>query len=633
MFISDFQLRRVVFPAVAGLFLAGLTGHSQEEPGEVVFTEIPDRFTQLQDQLGFFWQADQYGSLTSGDTQYLASGMRLGVNGADFTPTKAILRDGSKTGGVVDLILNEERKDFPIQRSLWFDQDRGGVRLIDTVTNNSGQAASIPVEFRTTYPFAWQNLYGSRGELLEKDPNPQLGERDTGVVVKFSQSEGRQDTLILTSGEKDGLRPSISGSANQRELVLRYELSVEAGKSVSLVHWILQRNLGSPDDTEVEWSTFYQRRRLINSRVPGDIAASVANFDTSAFPQSGSVPARLQSLTNLNDLTDRIGLHRREEDILWVSAANQLAGKINPAAKVTVKNSYAGDGVFPIGKVAAIAGGSGIGRTPKLYLRDGRVFSGPITAEGLTLEIGTDSNVDDLKPEDFNLLLCALAPEDGVPPPGTVGFVQVRSDSVLAVKESEEVKITTINPWGEEILALSDIKELGYISRPTPRFRLVRSDRSRISVFLPVETINLQLAEGEPVDLSTSMIEHYRNVDLVEITINPIEDFWLDASEVPTALRPANGFLLKGNNLVSGALEEKVITVIDEQSTVDISTGEIESIQRVLDSGGASVPIFEIEIKNGDVLKGRLQGSDLAIQYRGEVWNVPVPHLLAFWSK
>ena len=148
-----------------------------------------------------------------------------------------------------------------------------------------------------------------------------------------------------------------------------------------------------------------------------------------------------------------------------------------------------------------------------------------------------------------------------------------------------------------------------------------------------METINLQLAEGEAVDLSTSMIKHYRNVDLAEITINPIEDFWLDASEVPTTLRPESGFLLKGNNLVSGALEEKMITVIDQQSTVDISTGEIESIQRLLDSGDASAPVFEIEIKNGDVLKGRLQGSDLAIQYHGKVWNVPVPHLLAFWSK
>ncbi len=633
MISSRFHFRRLLFPVLTGLVFGVVSGIAQDAAEMREFTVIPDRFTQRQDELGFFWQVDQYGALTSGDTQYLASGLRLGANGTDFAPAKATLRDDSATNGVVDLILTETRKDIEIKRLIWFDQSRSGVRVLDTVTNKTGSAITIPVELRSTHPFAWQNLYGSQGDLLERDPDLTLGERDTGVTVKFSQSDGRQDMLYLTSGEKSGQRPSITSSSNQRELVFRYELKIAAGKSASLVHWALQRNLTGPENAGVEWNPFFQRRRLINSRVDADVAGTVANFDTSSFPTGGRAPTQLQSLTRLNDLTDRIGLHRREEDILWVSTTNQLAGTINPQAVLTVESPFAGDGKFSIAKVAAVSGGGGVGRVPKLYLRDGRVFAGEISAENLSLTIGEDSNVDDLDPKEINLLLCALAPEDGVPPPGTTGFIQLRSGSVLAVKGPEDLKIATVNPWGSEELGLEGIEELAYVSRPTPKFRLVRADGSRISVFLPVAILNVELSDGEAVDLPSSLIENIWKAGMGSLSTGLIEDFWLEIAEIPSGFKPASGFLLQGNNLVAGTFDDKTITVLDGQSTVDISAAEVESIQKILESGTAAAPVFEIELKNGDILKGRIQGSDLSIRHGEKVWNVPVPHLLAFWAK
>ena len=611
---------------------------SQEEKPQspslpVVFKEIPEKFTQRQDELGFFWQADEFGALTSGETQYLSSGLKLSANGTPFQPQTATLNDGSAANGVVDLELSEKRETLIVDRKIWFDLTRGGSRLIDSFTNTGKEKLTLRVELKTTYPFSWQNLHGSNRKLLELNPNPSLGERDFGLFVSFNQAEGRHDTLFITSGEKDAIRPVLAASSNRRELTFLYDIELGVGQSRSLVHWILQRNLGSPVDAETAFSPFYQRRRLIDSRVSASIAKTIANFDEQSFPQDGGTPARLESLVALNELVDSVGIHRRDEDILWISASNQLSGKLNPEAVIKINSPYEGEISLPISRIAAIQGGGGVGRVPRIFARDGRVFSGVFESENLSIKIGNDWTMDALQPEELNLLLCKLAPEDGTPSKSTACFSQLRDGTVLSVSEKEAPPISVVSPWGAMKLPFTEIDELGYVSQPTPRFRVVMPNGSRLTVFIPSETLSLTLASGKKVDLSTSLIARIWKESQTSATVVAVEDFWLDFTEIPENIRMENGFLLSGNNLLAGELEGTDLTLIDGTAVLNISVAEILSIQRSIDEGTARDPVFELEIKNGDFFSGKLRDPLIAVRSGDRVWEIPVAHLIAFQSR
>lgn len=601
---------------------------------ETAFREIPDRFAQCRDAFGYFWQADANGALTSGETTYLASGLRLAVGESDFAPDEAArLGEPAEDGGPVELVLRESRSGLRIERSLWFDRERGGVRVLDTVRNESGEDLSLPVELRTTYPFAWRNLHGSGGNLLDGGASPSLDERDIGLTVKFADSEGRQDTLLLaTSANGDALRPELRLSANRRELVLRYDIELAAGARVSLLHWIAQRRLESAEEAEREWSPFYQQRELVDPGIPPELAESVGNFPSSALPSAEGTPARLVELLELNRLTDRVGMHRRGDALLWISPSNQVAGELNPAASFSVDSRFAGEQRFALAEVAAVRGGGGVGRVPRIYLRDGRVYAGALSVENLSLQVEEEWSVDALQPAELNLLLCALGAEDGTPPEDATHFVKLRTGTVLAVAATPGSTLPLASPWGRMDLEFSEIEELAHLSRPLPKCRVVLPEGTRISAFLPDGDLNLALVGGDEVNLPAPLVERIWRAGATEWTVRETDGFWAAMDEVPEELRPETGFLLRGNNLLAGGLENVELTLREGRSSVPLRGAGIRSIRRLPADPPGGAP-FEVELKNGDLLRGDLADEKIAVRAGERAWKVPVEQLVSYWKE
>src|SRR5690606_1555670 len=153
--------------------------------------------------------------------------------------------------------------------------------------------------------------------------------------------------------------------------------------------WILQRNLADVTQDLAAISPFLQRDKLIVPEVDPAAYAEVVNFAPSAFQIEASAPAQIKALVALNRLTDRIGFHRRSEDILWISPTNQIAGTIQREGSLTVATAYTGDREVAMTEIAAIRGGGGNGRNPLVYLRDGRVFAGTIREGEIGWTTGT----------------------------------------------------------------------------------------------------------------------------------------------------------------------------------------------------------------------------------------------------
>ena len=104
---------RLKFPVGLPAIMIGLAfavSLRAEESVKQSFDSIPDQFFQIQDSFGFFWKAAPNGALTSGETQYLQSGLKLLVDGVAFTPTSGSQIVPGKVSDEASLSLEEERE-------------------------------------------------------------------------------------------------------------------------------------------------------------------------------------------------------------------------------------------------------------------------------------------------------------------------------------------------------------------------------------------------------------------------------------------------------------------------------------------------------------------------------------------
>ena len=622
-----------------------------QEAGEAAATEspapqkletLPTAFELWQDEQGFLWQLSRAGSLGSGESSYFQSALALSVRGTAFAPTEGFRLDGGQVGEEGGrLVLKQAGEELEIARDVWFDQERSGVRVLDTFTNPGQRKASFRIDLKTAYQNPWQDLHGTEGRILGSRPGTGLGPRDFGIVVKFSSAEGRHDTLFVTSSERDAKRPLISYSSNLRELTFSYDLEIEPGQSVSLLHWVVQRNLQKSNDAESVLRPFYQRRRLVAPRVEPDLAGGVRNFEAQAFPQPGAEPFDLEALVSLNEVLESLGADRRNEDVLWISGENQLAGTVNPEATLRVSTAW-GDREVPLSQVAALQGGGRSGRTPRVFLRDGRVWSGNVVATGLTMKVAEGWEVEELRPEEMTLLLMRVAQEDGRPPEGGQLFVELRTGDVVAVgvEEADEEPLTVLTPWGEAGVPLSRVDELHYATGAVaPRFRLLQEDGSLWTVFLGQAALSLK-ERGTGSDPEVPLVVPpvtvagaWKAGQAVGKAAVDLADEWFDLEDAVAwagADLPGSAILLSGNNLFNGSLSMESLNVVSAGVVTPIAAGEVTAIRRSPDSDSEVAPIFEIELKGGEILTGRLRERMLLIESAGRQWQVPSKHFIAF---
>ena len=608
-------------------------------PGESDVTRsriepLPSEFEEWRDLAGFSWQLTRQGALKSGDVPYLQNGMALSIGGGSFEVESGDRLDGGAPDlGGARIELRGKVGEIGVIRDILFDAKRGGVRILDTFSNQGKDPAASRVDYKSSFQSSWQDLHGTEGRILSPKPGAGMGSRDFGVVVKFSASEGRHDTLFITSADRDALRPNIAYSSELRELTLIHDLAIPPGKSVALLHWIVQRNLRSPADAEQALRPFFQRRRLIDPMVDEPIIPLVANFDQASFPDAGVQPFNLEAMASLNELLAGLAIDRGNEDLLWISPENQLAGEVNREASLTVQTGF-GERKTGIAEVAAILGGGAQEWQPRIFLRDGRVWSGPFTAENLTFKIEEGWDVEELAPGKLPILLMRLDRPDGRPPEGAELFVATRSGDVFAVRADEQAGgWEVLSPWGSDTVPLAEVQSLRYTRGTAPRFRLCRRDGSLLTVFLGGGPIRLELAGGgESVTLGPDQILGAWKPDAGDVSLGfDLEEEWFDFEDIgPGRTLPAFAALLKGNNLLQGKLAMERLHLVSGSAVTALNPAEIQAIRRSFDGDIEAAPSFEIELRGGEVLSGSLRERMVFIESNGRVWQAPMQHFLAY---
>lgn len=602
------------------------SGSGTQDPTKL--EEIPSRLFQVQDQDGFFWQAAGTGAITSGETQYLQSGLNLIAAGEQFSPGVAFVREPGEEGEPIEVEFEEQRENYQINRSIWFDIERSAVRVFDTFQNTGTVTQTISLQWRSTFPFPWQSLHGSGGELLNTQPALELSKDDYGMVVHFSQSEGRHDTLFILGGERSN-RPDLSASSNSRELSFSQDLILKPGESRSVLYWILQRNLTDLEEAGNSFTPFYQRSKLVVPRVSTEVFDKIVNFPADSFPTSGVSP-NLRNLFSLNSIVNSVGLHRRGEDILWISNANQLACEVDRSVNIDLTSPTVGDVSIPVSSVAAIQGSAGSGRKPLLFLRDGQVLTGEFAEKGITAKTGGSDTADLLEFSEINLLLLSASPQDGDPPGDATHFVETLNEEVIAVSAPAETVWTVTSPWGDQAIPFSEIEEVHYSSTPFPAHRVLTKDGSLLDVFSSTGPIRLVSALGENMDLNMSAVIRIRRAGALKRKLSEFGGAWIDFAEIPEDVDSGASVLLSGNNLLSGKLEEKSLSLSVDGTEIALDTNQIASLTRVHSLPENTEPDFEVELVNKDRLRGTITSPFVSLDHSYGALKIPIATLQSY---
>jgi hypothetical protein len=619
---------------VVWLVAGAVASPGQETPSAPAATpavrlaELPERFFQIQDEAGFFWQALDNGALISGDTQYLQSCLNLIVDGEPFAPSSGQVREPGTGGERIDVRLEEARPSYAISRDLWFDTARSGVRVFDLIRNTGNAELKLPVVLRTTYPFAWQSLHGTGGRVLGTEATLRLDPADVSLGVHFSPSDGRHDTFFLLGSEKGGQRPEVKASANSRELVFLYTISIPPGESRSLLHWVLQRNLPEVSQDTVALTPFLQRGQLVAPGVESKLAESLVNFVPAAFVPETTIPAKLNALVPLNELSANLGLYRRSEDVLRIGPTAQVPGALVREGSLTIAVAPLGEVTVKVADLAAVRGGGGQGRVPRFFLRDGRVCAGLPTA-GTLLWKERGAEPKPLDPAAFHLLLLATEGRDGSAPEGATHLVELSGGSVLAVHSKEASVTDWVTPWGRERLAWSDLREAVRERTPRAHFRLMTRDGSFLVALPDPKLVALDLAEGKAIEIPPASIERIWTTGRALDTPEPGARDWLDFSEIPPGLGPVTGVLLSGDQWIAGELEPGTLSLRDGASIVGIEAGTITALRRSTDPDSRQT--LTIETAGGERFSGAVVDSFLRLKRPGgTVVEIPLEALLAY---
>ncbi|MEM6914957.1 MAG: hypothetical protein AAF491_00220 [Verrucomicrobiota bacterium] len=600
---------------------------SQEAEGEAV-SEIPSRFFQTQDSGGYFWQAAGNGALTSGDTQYLQSGLNWLVDGVAFAPTQAVVRSPDEHPENAGVSLEEVRDSLFLARDLWIDRERGGVRVLDTIQNRSGSAVSLEVVQRTTYPFAWQSLHGVDGELLSKDPVLNLDPEDFGLVVHFSAAEGRHDTFFVVSGGEDVMRPRLSASSNRRELSFSYRIVLPAGGSQSLLHWISQKSLPDLSLAPDTFVPFFDRGSLVDPEVSSRQKAGIANFSPESLPGDSVLPGEIGTLLSLHSHLDALGAERLLDDVQWISRSSQITGTVSEKNRFKIHSRYLGEISLALADIAAIQGSPGTDKEATFFLRNGEVRVGQVLEGNFTLTPEGASSSSEVSLSGRELLLLAIRDIDGRPPGGGEQFVQTIDGSVFAIRPGAGTSLPLATPWGQVEIALESLYEISQAAKPFPSHRIMTEEGSRFSAFLSGNVLKVALHSGEDLSIPFHAIERIWRSGATEFSLVEESESWLSLEDIPDL--EEGGVLLQGNAFLHGTLPETTLKFSDDEALLSIESSTVRSLQLDYSREAFEEMRFLIELSNGEVVSGKPLLPFLPIIWEGKELRIPFESLLAF---
>ncbi len=614
-----------VLLSVGGRFIA-----AQENLGGVStsLASVTDRFFSVQDEAGFLWQSLNNGAILAGDSQYFQSGLNLIVDGEPFAPQESETKEPSAETERISVNLRETRTWGSITRDLWFDTKRSAVRVWDTVSNSTQKEKSVTVVLRTTYPFSWQSLHGTGGGLVDPAAGGgALQPSDVSLDVHFSPSDGRQDTILLFGSEKGGQKPEIKASSNSRELLFTYHLTIPSGQSRGLLHWILQRNVTDIAQDAAILTPLIQRGQWMDAGIDPVNSSLIVNLTKDSFPVQSSSSTQLQGLAVLNELTDQLGLYRRDAEMLWLGPTNGLSGSLSPEGSVTLMSTTKQNEEITasVVEIAAIQGGI----RPRLFLRDGRVLTGELAKSDLSWTTKGAPSSEPLDLNDVYLLLLKIDEKDGQITKGATHYIETVDGNVIAFTTTSPKTPEWASAYGRQAFVWTEFVEYYRWNGVSPQPRILLSGGSLFPVAVADKFLaGTDVGANHSVNIPMALVKRIWRAGSLPVLKSLLSEEWVDFQELPEGLVTTPAILLSGNQILSGSLAKNPIPVRSDTATWKVDGDRVASLSRSLDPETRQQ--WKVQLLGGETIMGEISTPVLELIRPDGTLAIPLSEILSY---
>ncbi|KPL01824.1 MAG: hypothetical protein AMK75_03785 [Planctomycetes bacterium SM23_65] len=540
---------------------------------------VPASYSQKTDALGFLWDIQSYGGFSNGTNSCFSGAVVLHVNGSQFSSsTRMMTPDGST------YLFGGSKSGVEIVRRVKIDTQLSAVRFVEMFTNRGGRPVTISVRLLTY-------LGANCGAVLtDNGRSGVLGlQRKESGLVAVAQPGSRPSAVFFLGDSRSKFKPSISIQSNQ-QFHFTYALTIGPGKTVSILHGLAQRYVRANPDAKLLASLFkpMKSRRFVRD-IPRDVRRTIANLKGFGYGLGAEVQTGMP--------LEALGIERQNVDVLAIGEETRLHGSAS-CARLAVATAY-GSKVIAFEKVAALVGGRHGGRNCWVYLRDGQVFTGQVTAEKLRFTTGSGLTVD-LDMATLDRLVCAAKPEDGKPPATVSVFVETfEGDRLAALANEPAATLELLTPWCARRLSLDELRWVGPHEENLPGHLVHLKDGSRFSAFLgedqlTVKTLDFGVQKFTPADLCS----------IVAVGAPTPKDQEKEEAEIT-----APHVVLVGGGVLVGRVDLARVHLLAGGQVVTLPPEQIRALHNVTQEEGSEDAniLVQAEIWGGGTVSGHLR--------------------------
>ncbi len=507
-------LRLGLGSVLLGCLAAVSAGARSAGAGEALVDAV---FQSHTDSQGFNWDVGNTGMIGDGSNDCFDGGMILRLDNWNFQVSEPpkMTKDGRT------FVLIGRMGDIEVTRRVTIDAQAAAVRSVETVRNRGAQRAQVQLSIGSQLGGNCQSTgTNERAQAV----GPAL-ERKEHSVYAFQPPGGRPSVFWCVRAPRNRGAPAYS-VANQRYFNFTWALDLTPGKTISVLITVGQRRwTGVPSSKalEQELKPFLQARWA--QGLPPDVAASLLNFHAVAEATlDGPEPV----LGELHALAQGLDVQRDGRAHLAFPDTMPLSGSVS-GAPLRLRTRH-GERDVPLAQVAALRGGAGRGRTPRLYLRSGEILVGPVQSSALVLR--TESGLElPMAPDSLDTLFLPKEEGEGEPDSGTNAFVTLLDGTRLALREARSAALDATTPWGRLRVPGAEVVRLLHAPEPVPGMWVALADGSRFPFLAGSDTLELDSLAFGPIRLPTSHVAAW------SVTKDPRPP--LPRIEIPVAPAPA----------------------------------------------------------------------------------------------
>jgi len=584
---------RALVASAALLLLAPACGFAQS--GSASTSLVPARQVSLTDALGFEWDIEpRTGTIRDATNGCLSGTGTTTINGQNFHCPQPMM--DPNTG---ELVLRNVLAGLEVTRRMRVDSKVAALRWVDSYRNPGGASFTASVIIRILPGFQCGSVLSDGGSA-----NPSgLGKNEGGVVL-VSPNSSYPSILLALAGSRSKLKPAFTNN-NNYECAISWSVTIPAGKTVSLVQSLAQRQPGPVDAKSLADQFKPLRARAWIRDLPDDVRRSIVNFDGSGGP------TELGGRGFAAGLPEDLAAMAGARDVLALGGETRLHGTAILAG-LSIETRH---GKLPLApeSLAALVGPGRAAGGALAYLRDGQVLAGVLRAEQMRFALPSGVEMA-LGVEDLDRLVLAERADAPAASPRIWALIDTGDGDRLAIALPAGKPLEAATPWGTRVIAPEEIRSVRVLEGDQPGHRIDLADGSRFFVFLgdrpwPVETLLFGAREIRPASLRGLVVAAEKA---------PAEDAAAEITEPHV--------LLAGGNVLVGRIELAELHLLAEGESVPLPPDQIKCLHNEREGEAPEVgepERFRAELWDGGVVAGTLQESMLPL--RSGDWTGRIP--------